>query len=146
MDKTIIFNDYIVIQNTMAAYCRDIDTKQWESLKEIVDADAKIIFRDIDGQITNSYNRLSDLVASCVNTIQNAVTIHHLHNLEIIDIDKHKAEVVWAMEDRWYMDKNVSNEFEFFHGYGYYHVKFHYRSEKWLINSLELQRLKLEIE
>ncbi len=128
----------------MSAYCRYIDTKQWETLREILTEDVNVVFENTDGESIVTFKNPSDLIDSCKQAITQAVTIHHLHNPEFITINDHQAQVIWAMEDRWYMNENSNTEFSYFHGYGHYHVKFQRQSDRWLISEFILSRLKID--
>lgn len=131
------------IQNTMAAYCRYIDTKQWDALYTVLAKDASFEFQNSKGEVIAAFQNPSELITFCKNTIGKAVTVHHLHNMEVTPIWEQHAEVIWAMEDRWYMQEGSNSEFNYFHGYGHYKVRFTLQETQWLISIFVLSRLMI---
>ena len=129
------------IQKIMSSYCRFVDTKNWKELQALFSENASMIFRDAQGNILYDFDNPALLVRSAGDAIGKAVTLHHLHNPEIDLLNDSEAEGVWAMEDRFYLPANAPHPF--FHGAGYYHVRFMFTADHWLINELELVRLRL---
>lgn len=132
------------VQFIMSAYCRYVDTKQWESLSTIIDDNASLEFQDIAGNTLYAFTGPSGLVEASKNAITQLVTVHHLHNPEISFSDDQHASAIWAMEDRFYKQDSSGKSIKVFHGYGHYHVTFVNQSGNWKITSLKLTRLRLE--
>ncbi len=51
----------------MSAYCRYVDTKQWESLHEVLAEDARTEFKNTEGETIASFNNPSELVDSFIS-------------------------------------------------------------------------------
>ena len=132
------------IQRIMSAYCRYVDTKQWESLSALIADNASLEFQDIEGHTLYTFTGPSGLVAASKDAIAELVTVHHLHNPEISFSDDQHAAAIWAMEDRFYKSDNSGKSVRVFHGYGHYHVTFMNQSGNWKITGLKLTRLRLE--
>lgn len=132
------------IQRIMSAYCRYIDTKQWESLITIIADDARLEFQDVGGNTLYAFTGPLGLVKASKDAITEAVTVHHLHNPEISCSDDQHASAVWAMEDRFYKRDSSGRSVMVFHGIGHYHVTFMNQSGNWKITALKLTRLRLE--
>ena len=132
------------VQFIMSAYCRYVDTKQWESLSALIADNASLEFQDIDGNILYAFTGPSGLVEASKNAITELVTVHNLHNPEISFSDDQHAFAIWAMEDRFYKRDSSGKSIRVFHGFGHYHVAFVNQSGSWKIASLKLTRLRLE--
>lgn len=141
---SINIRDTDQVQRIMSAYCRYIDTKQWESLSAIIADNASLEFQDVDGNTLYAFTGPLGLVKASKDAIAELVTVHHLHNPEISFSDDQHASAIWAMEDRFYKPDSSGKSNKVFHGYGHYHVKFMNQSGSWRITSLKLARVRLE--
>ncbi|WP_170835692.1 nuclear transport factor 2 family protein [Chryseobacterium wanjuense] len=128
----------------MSAYCRRLDLQQWEDWRFLMSDDATFEFENVEGQRIAYFNDPTEFIKVCIDHLKDTVTVHHLHNSEILSMDEGSAEVVWAMEDRLYFSKTDSREESYFHGYGHYHISFVKNTEKWLISKLKLKRVRME--
>ena len=135
--------DAVAIQSIMSAYCRYVDTKQWEQLRDVIADNAPLEFQDVDGKTLYLFNGAPDLIKACKDGIATPVTVHHLHNPEISFSDDQHAAAIWAMEDRFYAKDDAGKSNRIFHGYGHYHVTFTNDSGNWKIASLKLTRVRL---
>ena len=129
------------IQNVMSAYCRFVDTKNWRELQALFVENPRMTFRDADGKLLFDFDNTVPFVRSADEAIGKAVTLHQLHNPEINLLNDTEAKGVWAMEDRFYLSHNATQPF--FHGAGYYHVRFTFFADRWRISELLLLRLWL---
>jgi len=135
--------DTMQIQRVMSAYCRYVDTKQWEQLRDIITDDASLRFLGVDAQTLHTFTGAAGLIAACKEGISDLATVHHLHNPEINIADDQHASAIWAMEDRFYMTDDAGKSIRVFHGYGHYHVTFINQAGHWKIADLKLTRVRL---
>jgi len=129
------------IQNVMSLYCRCIDTKKWKEFQELFIENATMIFQDEEGKHLYEFDGPEPLATSAEEAIGQALTLHHLHNPEINLLNESEATGIWSMEDRFYSPTNAPHPF--FHGAGYYHVRFVHLANRWHISELVLVRLRL---
>ncbi|NUY79627.1 nuclear transport factor 2 family protein [Flavobacterium sp. MAH-1] len=127
----------------MSAYCRLLDIKKWDSWKDLMAGEATFEFLDISGNRELYFDSPSAFVAATKEYIGTAVTVHHLHNQEILQTGAGSVTVRWSMEDRICFDKGARADFTFFHGFGHYTVTFVKRNDAWLISKLVLSRLAI---
>ncbi|QHS58839.1 nuclear transport factor 2 family protein [Chitinophaga agri] len=142
MDKTNKV-DSAQIQHTMSAYCRYIDTKQWDLLGKIIADNAVLEFQDTEGKMLYTFTGPAGLIQASREAITDLVTVHHLYNPEITISDDQHASAIWAMEDRFYRTDDAGKSIKVFHGYGHYHIAFINQANSWKIASLRLTRLRL---
>jgi hypothetical protein len=135
--------DTAQIQHIMSAYCRYVDTKQWQLLSSVIADNASLEFQNTDGDTLYAFTGASGLIEASKEAITALVTVHHLHNPEISFSDDQHATAIWAMEDRFYTANGADKSTKVFHGYGHYHVTFINQSDSWKINSLKLTRVRL---
>jgi len=124
-----------------------MDTKDWESFAAVFTTDASL---DVSGemQVAADGNGLlhgRDAIATFVrNAIDDVTTVHHGHTPEIEIVSPTQATGIWAMEDmlRWPAGSPIKS----LHGFGHYHDTYAKPSERWLIASTTLTRLRLDVE
>ncbi|AOR76169.1 nuclear transport factor 2 family protein [Novosphingobium resinovorum] len=130
------FADWLAICNLKAAYCRMLDTKDWEGWKQLFTEDCVLDTRPSGGSREEGRERICTIVSTA---LANAKTAHHVHSPQI-DIDGDRAQVVWAMQDRVVKDDFALT------GYGHYHETCVRTVEGWKIAGQVLTRLILEVE
>jgi 3-phenylpropionate/cinnamic acid dioxygenase small subunit len=130
------FAEFHAISQLKAAYCRLLDTKQWDAWAELFTDDYEIDVSDGTG-IAPTRGRVSN-IASVRSAIENAKTAHQVHSPEI-KIEGDEAWGVWAMQDRLHFENGTTLT-----GYGQYHEHYVKRNGKWLIEALRLSRFILE--
>lgn len=131
------------IQNIMSSYCRFVDTKNWAALQTLFAEKAKMMFLDEEGELLYDFESAELLARSAEAAIGKAVTLHHLHNPEVTLINESEVVGIWSMEDRFYLPANAPHPF--FHGAGYYQIRFILMDDCWKINELQLMRLRLKV-
>lgn len=136
MNGTPEFADWVAICNLKAAYCRLLDTKDWENWKQLFTEDCVIDTTGSGGTVERGRDRFVEVVS---NSLATAKTAHQIHSPEIT-VDGDVAHVVWAMQDRVMKD-----EFSLT-GYGHYHETCVRTSDGWKIAEQKLTRLILEVE
>jgi hypothetical protein len=135
------------IKALKARYFRCMDTKQWEPFAELFTTDASI---DVSGEMrasatTEGITRgRAEIAAFVRNAIDDVTTVHHGHTPEIDVLSPTRATGVWAMEDklRWPAGAPIRT----MHGYGHYHDTYEKHDGRWLIASLKLTRLRVDVE
>ena len=83
------------IKRLKAAYCRYLDTKQWQRLRALFADDT--VFEGFGSAPTGS--NADQFVAGITARLTDAVTIHHCHMPEIEFTAPGRARGVWAMMD-----------------------------------------------
>ncbi|RYJ44232.1 nuclear transport factor 2 family protein [Flavobacterium beibuense] len=134
------------IQSVMSAYCRLLDLQQWDKWRTLMADHATFEFENTEGERIAFFENPSEFIRVCIEHLKDTVTVHHLHNQEIMEINSDTAEMIWAMEDRLYFAKNDTRDASYFHGYGHYHISFVREGEHWLIAKLGLTRVRMEQE
>ena len=130
------FADWIAICNLKAAYCRLLDTKDWEGWKQLFTEDCVIDTTDSGGTVEHGRESFVEFVSK---TLATARTAHQIHSPEIT-IDGDTAHVVWAMQDRVMKDEFALT------GYGHYHETCVRTPQGWKIAEQKLTRLIVDME
>lgn len=130
------FADWLAICNVKAAYCRLLDTKDWEGWKQLFTEDCVIDTRPSGGTLEEGRERF---VAMVRQSLAEAKTAHQVHSPQIV-IDGDRAEVVWAMQDRV-----IKDDFSLT-GYGHYHEIYVRTGGEWRIARQTLDRLIVDMD
>jgi 3-phenylpropionate/cinnamic acid dioxygenase small subunit len=136
MSGTPEFADWVAICNLKAAYCRLLDTKDWENWKQLFTEDCVLDTTGSGGTVERGRDHFVGVVSK---SLAGAKTAHQIHSPEIT-VEGDVAHVVWAMQDRVMKD-----EFSLT-GYGHYHETCVRTSEGWKIAEQKLTRLIMEVE
>jgi hypothetical protein len=131
------------IRQLKARYFRCIDTKEWAGLAEVFAPDAVMDMTGEGGAVTTGATAIAEYVRTC--GIEPAETVHHGHNPEITITSATTATAIWPMEDmlRW---PEGTFALKTLHGYGHYHETYERIDGTWLIKTLRLSRLRVDIE
>ena len=129
------FNDWLAIAKVKAAYCRLLDTKDWDGWGQLFTEDAVLDVTGSGGTI--EHGRLA-IVASVRGSIETTKTAHQVHFPEIA-IDGDTATAIWPMQDRliWEDGRTMT-------GYGHYHERYVKQDGRWRIAEQKLTRLIME--
>lgn len=129
------FADWLEIANLKAAYCRLLDTKDWDGWGALFTDDIHLDVTASGGGIETGRGAV---VASVRGSIATTRTAHQVHSPEIV-IDGDSATAVWAMQDRllWEDGRTMT-------GWGHYHEEYRRTSEGWRICRQRLTRLFME--
>jgi len=133
---------YEEIRMVKSRYCRLIDTKQWEALKDVFAPDAVADFSTEGNPIPVLEGR-DTIVRVFEDLVDPAVTVHQVHSADIELLSATEARVLSPMED--YVTFPEGSEHKSFHGYGYYHETFVQLEGRWYIKHTRLERLRLDI-
>ena len=129
------FNDWVAIANVKAAYCRLLDTKDWEGWGQLFTEDAVL---DVSGSGGTVEHGRAAIVASVRGSIESTKTAHQVHFPEIT-IDGDSATAIWPMQDRLFWDDGRTMT-----GYGHYHESYAKQDGRWRIAEQKLTRLIME--
>lgn len=132
------------IKSLKARYCRYLDTKQWESLRELFWSDARF---DGFGSAPPGADTAT-FIAGVSRRLGDAITIHHCHLPELRFHGEDRARGVWAMMDyvEWPaghapMEAPDSRGFQ---GYGHYEEEYRRQGGVWRIAVMRLTRLRID--
>lgn len=128
------------ICTTKARYCRFIDLKQWDDLRQLFVPDARLTFRGIDGQVLYQFDDLRAFIETTANALLDAQTIYQVHNPEITLTSPTTATAIWSMEDHVLSSSNQDGPFNTLHGYGDYYETFQRTDGTWRIKTIDLRR------
>jgi len=137
-----LFEDWLAIANLKAAYCRLLDTKDWEGWGALFTADA---VQDVTGSGGKVFHGREAIVAATRGSIDSAKTAHQVYSPEI-SLEGDTATAVWAMQDRVIWHDADSGEQRALTGYGHYHERYVRRHGRWSIAELRLTRLVMEFD
>lgn len=129
------FNDWVAIANVKAAYCRLLDTKDWQGWGDLFTEDAVL---DVTGSGGTVEHGRAAIVASVRGSIEATKTAHQVHFPEIT-IDGERATAIWPMQDRLLWDDGKTMT-----GYGHYHETYVKQAGRWRIATQKLTRLIME--
>jgi hypothetical protein len=132
------------IAQLKARYCRYIDTKQWDRLRTVFAADCRFeglgsapAGADVDTFVNGVSARLGP-----------TISVHHVHQPEIVLTGASTATGVWAMEDyvEWQDGGTVKEApgAKGFRGYGHYEEEYRNEGGQWKISFLRLTRLRID--
>lgn len=130
------FDNWLAIANLKAAYCRLLDTKDWEGWGNLFTEDVVVDVTDSGGGVMRGR---AELVASVSGSLASAKTAHQVHFPEIT-IDGDEARAIWAMQDRVEWDGRALT------GYGHYHERYVRRDGRWWIAEQRLTRLAMNFD
>jgi len=131
------YADRLAICELKAAYCRLLDTKDWDGWAQLFTQDCVMDVTDSGGTLEIGRERF---VASVRASIETTKTAHQVHSPEIT-IDGDSATAVWAMQDRLHWDNGTKLT-----GYGHYHERYVKQDGRWWIAEQKLTRLIMEHE
>ena len=129
------FADWLAIAEVKAAYCRLLDTKDWDGWGQLFTEDAVL---DVTGSGGTVEHGRAAIVASVRGAIETTKTAHQLHFPEI-SIDGDTATAIWPMQDRLFWDDGRTMT-----GYGHYHETYVKQDGRWRIAGQKLTRLIME--
>lgn len=135
------------IKQLKARYFRFMDTKDWAGLETVFAPDAEFDMRSEAHDRSRAAESLVTGAARIAAFMRNAVhdlnTVHHGHMPEIDITSPTTARGIWAMEDliRWPEGSATTS----LHGFGHYHETYERVDGRWLIRSLRLTRLRVDV-
>ncbi|MDB6062760.1 MAG: hypothetical protein JWM78_2863 [Verrucomicrobiaceae bacterium] len=138
---------YEAIKQTKARYFRSMDGKDWAGYAAVFTEDVQMRIPGEANYPAVVVDGRADVVAHVRGVVEHIVTVHHGH-MPIIELTSDTtADVVWAMEDKLWKPAGSPSQlpFDHLHGYGHYVETYRRVGDKWLINTFELTRLRVDI-
>ncbi len=135
----------VEIKKVMARYTRFVDTKQWNSFKELFDENVHMLFEGEKGERLFEFNSPEEMVNLTAPMLDGGRSVHHVHSPEIELLSEYRATGIWAMEDLINFAKREEIPYKKLHGFGHYHVELLKTEQGWKITSLLLKRTILDI-
>lgn len=142
------------IRTVKARYFRALDTKDWVMLGSVLCPDVACDYRSgavdpstginhVPGPTETVLHGAEEVVASLRQALSPLVTVHMGHSADIEITDEGLATGIWGMSDmlRLSDERPIRKLF----GYGFYHDTFERRPPGWLIKTLKLVRLSVDI-
>lgn len=131
------YPDRVAICELKAAYCRLLDTKDWDGWAQLFTKDCVMDTSDSGGEITRDRE---SFVTSVRKSLTDTKTAHQVHSPEIT-IDGDSASAIWAMQDRLHWPDGTKLT-----GFGHYHERYVKQDWRWRIAEQRLTRLIMENE
>lgn len=132
------------IRTLKAEYCRFLDTKQWERLRELFLSEAT--FEGFGSAPTGS--TVDRFIAGAGARLQEALTVHHCHMAEIAFDGTERARAVWAMVDVVeFLDGREPVEapgHRGFTGFGHYEDEYRRVDGRWYFARKRLSRIRID--
>src|SRR5579862_8048549 len=132
------FDDYRALERLKAAYCRTLDLKDWDGLRDLLTDDFVSDTTSAGGTVIEGADAF---VAFVRKTLAKAVSVHQVQQPEIDLISPTTAAGTWAMRDVVRFRPGFT-----LHGFGHYIETYENVQGKWLIKTSTLTRLREEIE
>ena len=128
------------IKQLKARYFRFIDTKDWESFRDLFTPDCK---HWLPADSPKPYATNEEYLQQVPEQLANGVTTHHGHMPEITLLSDTEAEGVWAMFD--YVQVDIDGHRVSIQGYGHYFETCRKCDDgAWRISSKRNERLRLD--
>ena len=146
------------IKQLKARYFRCMDTKDWAgmqavfTLDAVIDSSEALMARDqVTGQPLGGaqpdeqwlVTGAAKFVSGLKETLAGVTTVHHGHMPEIEVTSPTTAHGIWSMEDmlRWPPGSQMTE----LHAYGHYTETYERVDGRWLIKTLRLTRLRVDL-
>jgi SnoaL-like protein len=127
------------IMTLKARYCRYLDQKRWDEWRRLFVAD---LYVDVTGSLPPPNEIFEDAESWCAfirDRLTPALTIHHVHNPDIVLVDSDNATGSWALFDHIEYPDRVENRG--YDGLGLYEDSYRRVDGEWLISSFKIIRL-----
>lgn len=131
------FADWLAIANLKAAYCRLLDTKDWEGWGRLFTEDFLLDVTGSGGEVLRGRDAVVESVRGSIGT---AKTAHQVHFPEIV-IDGDTATAIWPMQDRVVWDGGRALT-----GWGHYHERYIRTADGWRVAEQKLTRLQMDFD
>ena len=135
------------IKALKARYFRHMDAKDWVGLESVFATDVVADFRDSTGTRDETLFTVgaTPYVANLAPILQNITTVHHGHMPEIEITSSTTATGIWAMEDLLWVQEESPIPYETLRGYGHYHETYEKIDGGWVIKTISLSRLRVDM-
>lgn len=135
------------IRQTKARYFRYLDTKNRDAFSAVFAADATMDMRGESQDGSGLVHGNRNIAEFILDSVEGIITVHHGHTPEIEFMSATTATVIWAMEDKLWKPSNSASTLPFttMHGYGHYHETYIRVGSEWLIQTMTLKRLRIDV-
>ena len=146
INMQISFDTAETIRRKKAQYCRYLDTKQWDSLKDLALPDADMIFLDASGSVQTAgkskfvFSSPTAFVHEMQVLFKNAQTLHQTGHGDLEQISENEVKATWSMEDQLLFPAPFAFTPIDIRGGGYYHEIWQLKDGDWFLKSLRLER------
>jgi len=131
------------IKQLKARYFRGVDSKDWELYRSVFADD---VHMDISDDMPNGvFDDADQAVDAARQGLSGCQSIHHGHCPEIEIISDTTATGIWAMEDMLFWADDSDFPGQQLHGMGNYIEAYKKIEGRWLIRTMKLSRLKVNI-
>jgi hypothetical protein len=132
------------IKQVKARYFRCMDTKDWDGFTAVFTPDASVDYTPASSTSSDwKASGAANVAALVRSVVEQALSIHHGHMAEVEITSATSAKAIFAMEDLIFWPEGSRNKT--MHGWGHYHETYEKVGGKWLIKTLKLTRLKVEM-
>lgn len=141
VEKLLALED---LKSLKARYFRCVDTKDWNGFEAVFAPDAQFdISDDVPGCIITGAAKIRETASV---PLTGCVSVHHGHCPEITLTSDNTATGIWPMEDMLRWEDGSAAPIRGLHGYGHYHETYERIGGRWVIKTLKLKRLRVDIE
>jgi hypothetical protein len=135
------------IKALKARYFRCMDEKDWPGLQAVFAPDLVADFRDSTGTRNEALltHGAEPYVTNLAPILQNITTTHHGHMPEIEITSPTTATGIWAMEDLLWVGEGAPVPYKTMRGFGHYHETYEKHDGRWVIKTVRLSRLRVEL-
>ena len=135
------------IKQTKARYFHSLDNKDWRAFATVFTRDAQMDMREETRDEKNLIDGNENIARYVGQAVEGITTVHHGHMPIIEFTSNDSANVVWAMEDKLWKPEGSTSQlpFSFMHGYGHYRETYRRIEDQWLIHTLKLTRLRVDL-
>jgi hypothetical protein len=131
-----VLEDIEAIKRLRAQYVRLVDTKQWDSWRELLTDDFRL---ESDGGVQEGRGTVVAMVSGALDA---GFTVHHCFTPEITITGSDTATGVWAMEDIVRIERDGRPIA--FHGYGHYRDDYVRTEDGWRVARSVQTRLRID--
>ena len=136
--------DFLDITQLKSRYCRCVDLKQWDALRMLFTADARV---EGFAAAPNGAD-VDTFIEGVAKRLEGSVTVHHCHQPDVVFTGPETARGVWAMMDynEWSHPIGMPGapDAPGFNGYGFYEEEYRRVHREWRISFMRLTRLRVD--
>ncbi|MCV7423787.1 nuclear transport factor 2 family protein [Mycobacterium yunnanensis] len=121
-----------------AAYCRNLDNRDWDALAALMTDDVAFGMSESDTEPETTSGRDATLTL-LQSLVVGTRTVHQVHTPEI-SLRGNEATVIWAAQYRTVFENGTSVT-----GYGHYHERWVRQGHGWKVASLHLRHLLTDV-
>ncbi|MDX3235139.1 nuclear transport factor 2 family protein [Streptomyces sp. ME03-5709C] len=130
-------SDVEEIKKLKARYCRYVDTRNWDGLRDLFTHDGR---STIGGQDQSA----DEFVVIARKWLGESTSVHSVSMPEIEITGPGTASGIWGMEDIVTFPSDPGEAPKGIHGWGHYEEEYRQVDNRWLIHRTALHRLRLD--